>query len=105
MRAGKPVIASNVGGLRELVDNGVTGRLVPPASPEALRAALLMDDAQALAAMGRQGRRRYLEVFTDTRMNDSLVSLYSQLFRHRHPAAASVDVQVAQATTHFARQE
>ncbi len=96
MRAGKPVIASSVGGLRELVDDGVTGRLVPPDSVEALRAALLMDDLPALRAMGEEGRQRYLAGFTATRMNDQLLGIYSQLFRNRQPAAASADLQVAQ---------
>ncbi len=97
MRAGKPVIASCVGGLRELVEDGVTGRLVPPDSAEALRAALLTDDAQTLRAMGEKGRERYLAGFMAKRMNDSLLSLYSQLFRKRQPAAASADIQVEQA--------
>ena len=96
MRAGKPVIASDVGGLCELVDDGVTGRLVRSDSAEALRTALLMDDGQALRVLGENGRRRYLARFTATEMNETLLGIYSQLFRNRQPAAASADIQVAQ---------
>ncbi len=105
MRAGKPVIASHVGGLRELVEDGVTGRLIPPDSAEALRAALLMDDAQALRAMGEKARERYLACFTAKRMNDSLLGIYSQLFRNRQPAAASADPQLAQMVAHAVAQQ
>ena len=41
MAAGRPVIASAVGSLPEVVDDGVTGLLVPPSSVDALRAAIL----------------------------------------------------------------
>ncbi len=103
IRAGKPVIASNVGGLRELVTEGVNGRLVPPDSPDALRAALMTDSLQMLKAMGEAGHRIYLQRFTAARMNQSLLGIYSQLFRARHPAAASADLQVARASLHSVR--
>jgi glycosyltransferase involved in cell wall biosynthesis len=57
---GVPVVASDVGGLSEVVDEGVTGYLVPPADPEALARsilALLGDEVRA-RDMGRIGRER-----------------------------------------------
>lgn len=55
-----PVVASAVGGILEVVVDGETGLLVPPANPDALAAALtrLLDDADARRRMGRAGRRR-----------------------------------------------
>jgi alpha-maltose-1-phosphate synthase len=55
-----PVVASAVGGILEVVVDGETGLLVPPAKPDALLAALtrLLNDADARRRMGQAGRRR-----------------------------------------------
>lgn len=60
MFAGKPVVASAAGGPCEIVDDGVTGCLVPPGDPVALARAVaaLLEDPAAAAAMGRAGRVR-----------------------------------------------
>jgi glycosyltransferase involved in cell wall biosynthesis len=61
MNAGTPVVATRVGGLAEVVDDGVTGRLVPPGDPEALAAAVLevLGDREAMGAAGRERARRW----------------------------------------------
>jgi glycosyltransferase involved in cell wall biosynthesis len=61
MAAGRPVVASAVGGLRDLVADGATGFLVPPGDAVALAKALasVLDDPRAAAALGRAGRERF----------------------------------------------
>jgi glycosyltransferase involved in cell wall biosynthesis len=58
LASGVPVVASDLGGLSELVEPGATGALVPPDDPQALAAALqpFLDDPAAALAMGRAGR-------------------------------------------------
>jgi glycosyltransferase involved in cell wall biosynthesis len=77
MRAGLPVIASNVGGLSEIVDDGVTGVLIPPDDPSALVQALQSLDDSQLRGMGKAGRERFLRQFTMERTHRQLCDLYS----------------------------
>lgn len=79
MRAGKPVIASAVGGLPEVVVDGITGRLVPPGDVTALRAALLADDDDSLRRMGAAGRDIFHHRFTSDRLHEELLTLYNRL--------------------------
>lgn len=60
MAVGTPVVASRVGGLPELVDDGVTGILVPPSSPDALAGAVqrLLLDADLRSRLGQAARHR-----------------------------------------------
>jgi glycosyltransferase involved in cell wall biosynthesis len=63
MLAGKPVVATRAGGVLEIVEDGVTGRLVPPGDAETLAGtlrALFADPAQtaAMAAAAREAARR-----------------------------------------------
>jgi glycosyltransferase involved in cell wall biosynthesis len=60
-----PVIATSVGGLPELIDDGKTGILVPPADVDALCVALqfLIGSPKARKSMGNAGRRRVEERF------------------------------------------
>lgn len=65
MACGLPVIASDVGGLAEVVEDGTSGWLVPAESPDALSGAIVdaASDPSRLAAFGRNARRR-AEQFT-----------------------------------------
>jgi len=60
MAGGTPVIASNVGGIPEIIEHGISGVLVPPSDALALRRALgeLIADPDRRLAMGEAARRR-----------------------------------------------
>jgi glycosyltransferase involved in cell wall biosynthesis len=81
MLAELPVVATDVGGVREAVLHGETGMLVPPDDPEALAGALreLLDDAQLRRAMGRRGRALALDRYTAAVMAKRFESLYDEI--------------------------
>lgn len=60
MAAARPVVATQVGGVAELVEDGISGRLVAPGSAEALEEALeaLLADPERRVAMGRAGQQK-----------------------------------------------
>ncbi len=64
MAHGRPVVATTVGGIPELVVDGETGLLVPPGDPQALRSALerLLADPALRRRMGQAGRERIIEL-------------------------------------------
>jgi glycosyltransferase involved in cell wall biosynthesis len=79
MAYGKPVVASAVGGLRDLVVDGETGLLVPPRDPAALRAALacLLDDRELRLRLGAAARERARERFSWDRVVDATLKAYA----------------------------
>jgi starch synthase len=81
MACGAAVVASRVGGIPEVVDQGVTGLLVPPEDPGALATALneLVTDPVRAAALGRAGRERAITEFSWTRIATQTLDLYATL--------------------------
>ncbi len=81
MAAGRAVVATDVGGVPEAVAHGETGLLVPPRSPAALAAALvvLLRDPARARRMGEAGRRRVLERHATGRMVAEIEGLYETL--------------------------
>jgi 2-deoxystreptamine N-acetyl-D-glucosaminyltransferase/2-deoxystreptamine glucosyltransferase len=78
MAHGRPVVASDVGGLRDLVVDGETGLLVPPGDVAALRAALerLLADPELRDRLGGAGRERIRERFSWERAVAQTVTAY-----------------------------
>ena len=77
----RPVVVTDVGSLPEVVDDGVTGYIVPPRDPAALAAAIvsLLEDPAACRRMGEQG---YAKLKTDMAWSTiarSLLAVYSEL--------------------------
>ncbi len=78
---GTPVVASRVGGIPEIVQDGRNGRLVPPSDVSALAAALreLLSDPRRARAMGEWGRTHTVPRFTWDRVADELAEVYRQV--------------------------
>lgn len=83
MMSGLPVVATNVGGVSELVDDGITGFLVPPKDPYALADAIkkLIDDPKLRKKMGDLGRKKALDSFTLNKMLSQIWQVYYEVLR------------------------
>jgi mannosyltransferase len=81
MAAGAALVASRAGAAEFVVDDGVTGRLVPPGDIDALVAALepLMRDPAAASAMGARGRARMVEKFSLDAEANAIAGVYRML--------------------------
>lgn len=79
--AGRPVLASDHGGLVEMVEPGVTGWRVPPGDPAAWASALarVARDPGAAADLGRQARERLEQRYTFEPFLDAHLALYRSL--------------------------
>jgi glycosyltransferase involved in cell wall biosynthesis len=78
MERGRAVIASDVGGLPEIVVHGETGLIVPRGDADALASAIvqLANDLPRAAAMGVAGRKRALATFGQERCTEQTAALY-----------------------------
>jgi glycosyltransferase involved in cell wall biosynthesis len=83
--AGVPLVASRIGGIPEVVEDGVTGLLVPPEDPVALAAAIeeTLADPAAAATRARAARKRCEERFSHTVAITRLLALYEELLGER----------------------
>jgi len=80
MAHGRPVVATAVGGIPELVEDGVTGFLVEPGDAAGLREALhcVLADPLLRRRMGREGRRRIVERCSLDAVTDATLDAYRQ---------------------------
>jgi glycosyltransferase involved in cell wall biosynthesis len=81
MARARATVATRVEGVVEVVAEGVTGLLVPPADPAALAGAMgeLFDDPERRSAMGRAGRERALNLFSIETFVEKTLAVYDEL--------------------------
>ncbi len=91
MFASRPVVATAIGGIPDVVVDGETGLLVPPEDPTALAQALgtLLADDELRLAMGTRGRARARQEFNLENMIHSYESLYEDLLSPGRPSPNS----------------
>jgi D-inositol-3-phosphate glycosyltransferase len=78
---GRPIVATSVGGMKEVIEDGVSGYLVPPGDEEGLAEAIarLLSDKEKAEAMGRIARRRAEEDFSWERVALRTKEIYAGL--------------------------
>jgi len=83
--AGKPVVATNVGGVSEVVRDGNTGLLVPPNDPVAVATSIenLLADPEGARRMGDEGATWVRERFSEDRLADDITALYRELLERK----------------------
>jgi glycosyltransferase involved in cell wall biosynthesis len=83
MAAGKPVVATNGGGVPEIVEDGQTGILVPMGDVESLAEAIcqILSDPVRAKAMGIRGRQRIADHFTLEQTARRVEAVYAEIFR------------------------
>jgi len=88
MRAGLPVIASDVGGVRESIDDGRTGFVIPHGDNETLlkRLEVLIGDAEVRRQMGAAGRQKFENQFGYGAMLEKTMNIYRAACRDRAPS-------------------
>ena len=93
MAMGHPVIASAIGGLTEMVDDGVTGLLVSPGDVEALRGAMqrLIADPALRDRMGAAGKRRVAD-FSASAIVPRYELAYHELLQNRDAAQPAISI-------------
>ncbi|MFC1570491.1 glycosyltransferase family 4 protein [Candidatus Omnitrophota bacterium] len=87
MACGKAVVATKVGGLQEVVDDGISGFLVPPKDPAALSKAIiaLLKDKEKSQRMGMAGRKRAEELFDIKKNVKETEELYERIIPRKMP--------------------
>jgi len=83
MATSKPVVATNVGGNPEVVEEGKTGLLVPPRDPQKIAEAVisLLNDEDKRLRMGENGLRRVKEKFSISKMVREYEKIYHEVLR------------------------
>lgn len=96
MAAGAPIIATRVGGTAELVEDGVSGLLIPPCDPHALELAIarLLSDPDEAARMAATARARIVERFSVQRKAEETAAFYEALLRGERPVTEDPEEEI-----------
>lgn len=83
MAAGVPVVASDIGGLREIIEDGISGILVPPGEPEKIAEAVIkiLENDNFKDSLKENGKRRFETLYTPERYMGSLNAIYNDILK------------------------
>jgi glycosyltransferase involved in cell wall biosynthesis len=85
MSMGRPVVGSRVGGIPEMLTDGVEGLLAEPSKPGTFLAAIrqLLENPELAIAMGRKGREKARRIYSWTQLGREVVQVYEQFITHK----------------------
>lgn len=85
MACGLPIVATNIGGTKEVIENDVNGILVEPKNPEELAQAIssLIRDEKRAQRLGRNAQKTVKESYSLDRISKKYIQLYSQLLKEK----------------------
>ena len=88
MAAGLPIAANRVGGVPEILEDGVTGLMVEPRNPHAMAQALLqlLSDAELRSRLGEAAKAQAALAHTPEAYRRALVGFYQETLRSVQPA-------------------
>ena len=91
MASGLPVVASDIPGVREVVNDGLEGYLADPLDPRSFagRIDTLLSRPLTRARLARNGRARVLREFTWTKVADRVVEVYEEVLSRRRPSPSA----------------
>jgi colanic acid/amylovoran biosynthesis glycosyltransferase len=91
MAKGLPVVATNVGGITELVENNSNGFVVPAGSPDKLFQALklLADNQDCAIRMGIKGREKLIQEFSIANLGNEMFILFDKYLRKQDSSASA----------------
>jgi glycosyltransferase involved in cell wall biosynthesis len=85
MASARPVVASRVGGIPEVIQDGVTGRLVPPGDPDTLARCIggVLSDTEGSRRMGQRARKRVRDLHSWDRIARQYLAIAERIRRDR----------------------
>jgi len=97
MSCGTPVVGTEIGAFREIVEHGASGWLVPASSPEALASAIRMmwNDPDLRRKLGEGGRKRILEKFNWRKAAEETLAVYEEIVPPKRKTFAAPTVLTA----------
>ncbi len=92
LSAGKPVVATRVGGVPELIEDGVTGFIAEPYDPESIAQGFLraLEDPAKTIEMGRQAQDDAIQKYSISRLVNDLEGLYETLLKSKQERSSSM---------------
>src|SRR5262249_52324564 len=95
LAAGVPTVATAVGGTAEIIDDRMSGLLVPPGDPSALAEAIeeLLSSEDRRRAIAKRGQARGLQAFTFKAQAEQYSQLFNELVRDARQGAGSNETE------------
>ncbi|RYZ25753.1 MAG: glycosyltransferase, partial [Chitinophagaceae bacterium] len=93
MAAGRAVIASNSGGMTDMIENDIHGLLIPPNSPESVANAILslLQNPSKIRTYGEAARQRVLNEYNENKTGELVTAFYTETISQSQVKAGSPD--------------